>query len=231
MSLFADAEVAMLVQKATRYGKRMAAHALSRESVQCVRHDIEMVSHASFAVPRALDMLEATRTGISSHPGIGWLIRTTDNAAEYGIIEAAATRLGYKRGYCVGLAARNARARDPHPPGRRLWLCVDAARHQRQRPAVLCRLHWHEAQGGLASPAVRRILPCSPLLPAPCFALPVDYAPAYRSLLLAYGSRSPAARMAVEEALGQSRRAVVRLAAGSALSRRVQTSCTSSKVS
>lgn len=68
MSPFAEDEVAMLAQEAKRYRKRMAAHARSSESVkQCVRHGIEMVYHASFADSEALDMLEAARTGTSSH--------------------------------------------------------------------------------------------------------------------------------------------------------------------
>ena len=98
MSPFSEEEVAMLSQEAKRYGKRMAAHARSSESVkQCVRHGIEMVFHASFADEEALDMLEAAKDKHFVAPGIGWLIRTTFNAAEYGITEAVATQMGYKR--------------------------------------------------------------------------------------------------------------------------------------
>lgn len=98
MSPFAEEEVAMLAQEAKRYGKRMAAHARSSESVkQCVRHGIEMVYHASFADEEALDMLEAAKDKHFVAPGIGWLIRTTYNAAEYGITESVATTMGYKR--------------------------------------------------------------------------------------------------------------------------------------
>src|SRR3546814_18682695 len=50
MSPFAEEEVAMLAQEATRHGTRVAAHARSRESVkQCVRHGLAMCYHASFA--------------------------------------------------------------------------------------------------------------------------------------------------------------------------------------
>lgn len=98
MSPFAEDEVAMLAQEAKRYGKRMAAHARSSESVkQCVRHGIEMVYHASFADDEALDMLEAAKDKHFVAPGIGWLIRTTYHAAEYGITESVATTMGYKR--------------------------------------------------------------------------------------------------------------------------------------
>ena len=88
----------MLALEAKRYGKRIAAHARSSESVkQCVRHGIEMVYHASFADEEALDMLEAAKDKHFVAPGIGWLIRTTYNAAEYGITEEVATKMGYKR--------------------------------------------------------------------------------------------------------------------------------------
>ncbi|MFG5776967.1 amidohydrolase family protein [Comamonas sp. J-3] len=98
MSPFSEDEIAMLAQEAKRYGKRIAAHARSSESVkQCVRHGIEMVYHASFADEEALDMLEAAKDKHFVAPGIGWLIRTLYNAAEFGITEEIATTMGYKR--------------------------------------------------------------------------------------------------------------------------------------
>lgn len=98
MSPFSEEEIAMLAREAKRYGKRIAAHARSSESVkQCVRHGIEMVYHASFADEEALDMLEAAKDKHFVAPGIGWLVRTTYNASEYGITEAVATQMGYKR--------------------------------------------------------------------------------------------------------------------------------------
>jgi imidazolonepropionase-like amidohydrolase len=42
-------------------------------------------------------MLEAAKDKHFVAPGIGWLIRTTYNAAEYGITEAVATKMGYRR--------------------------------------------------------------------------------------------------------------------------------------
>lgn len=98
MSPFSEEEVAMLASEAKRYGKRVAAHARSSESVKmCVRHGIEMVYHASFADEEALDMLEANKDKHFVAPGIGWLIRTSFNAAEYGITPELAATMGYKR--------------------------------------------------------------------------------------------------------------------------------------
>lgn len=106
---FSEEEIAMLAQEAKRFGKRMAAHARSSESVkQCVRHGIEMIFHGSFADEEALDMLEAVKDRHFVAPGIGWLIRTIHNAGEWGITEAVAERMGYTRELEVATATLRA---------------------------------------------------------------------------------------------------------------------------
>ena len=95
---FSDEEVAMLASEAKRYGKRVAAHARSSESVKmCVRHGIELIFHASFADEEALDLLESAKDKHIVAPGIGWLVNTLYNAKEWGITEEVATRMGYRR--------------------------------------------------------------------------------------------------------------------------------------
>jgi len=95
---FSEEEIAMLSAEAKRAGKRVAAHARSSESVkQCVRHGFELVFHASFADEEALDMLEANKDKHFVAPGIGWLVSTLYDAEPWGISEAAATKMGYKR--------------------------------------------------------------------------------------------------------------------------------------
>jgi imidazolonepropionase-like amidohydrolase len=95
---FSDEEVAMLASEARRYGKRIAAHARSSESVKmCVRHGIELVFHASFADEEALDLLESVKHKHIVAPGIGWLVNTLYNAKEWGITEEVATQMGYRR--------------------------------------------------------------------------------------------------------------------------------------
>jgi len=97
-SPFSEKEISMLVSEAKRFGKRVAAHARSAESVkQCVRYGIEMIYHASFADEEALDMLEANKEKHFVAPGLAWLIRTTYNASEYGITPQIAEKMGYKR--------------------------------------------------------------------------------------------------------------------------------------
>lgn len=98
LSPFSEEEVAMLAAEAKRYGKRVAAHARSSESVKmCVRHGLELVFHASFADEEALDMLEANKDKHFVAPGIGWLVSTMYHASPWGITEEVATQMGYKR--------------------------------------------------------------------------------------------------------------------------------------
>lgn len=98
LSPVSEDEIVMLTTEARRYGKRVAAHARSSESVkQCVRHGIDLVFHASFADEEALDMLEANKDRHFVAPGIGWLVRTSFHAAEYGITPEVAENMGYRR--------------------------------------------------------------------------------------------------------------------------------------
>lgn len=95
---FSQEEIAMLAAEARLAGKRVAAHARSNESVKtCVQQGFELIFHASFADEEALDMLEANKDKHFVAPGIGWLVNTLYNASEYGITEAIATKMGYKR--------------------------------------------------------------------------------------------------------------------------------------
>lgn len=98
LSPVSEEEIVMLTTEARRYGKRVAAHARSSESVkQCVRHGIELVFHASFADEEALDMLEANKDRHFVAPGLGWLVRTSFHASEYGITPEVAETIGYRR--------------------------------------------------------------------------------------------------------------------------------------
>src|SRR3546814_19599283 len=77
MSPFAEEEVAMLAQEAKRYGKRVADHARSSESVkQCVRHGIELVYHARLADEEALYMLESKIGRASCRERVGPHMKT-----------------------------------------------------------------------------------------------------------------------------------------------------------
>ncbi len=95
---FSDEEIAMAASEAKRRGKKMAAHARSKESIKkCVEHGIDFVYHASFTDEEALDMLEANKDKHFVAPGLAWLINTARNAAEYGIQPGTPITEAYER--------------------------------------------------------------------------------------------------------------------------------------
>ena len=95
---FSDEEIAMCVTEAKRFGKRVAAHARSCESVkQCIRHGIEVIYHASFADDEALDLLEANKHKHFVAPGLAWLVNTSYHASEWGLTPEVTKKMGYHR--------------------------------------------------------------------------------------------------------------------------------------
>jgi len=95
---FSDEEIAMCVREAKRFGKRVAAHARSNESVkQCIRHGVEVIYHASFADEEALDQLEAAKDRHFVAPGLAWLINTSFHASEWGLTPEVTRKMGYHR--------------------------------------------------------------------------------------------------------------------------------------
>jgi imidazolonepropionase-like amidohydrolase len=93
-----EEEVAMAVKEAKARGKVLAAHARSSGSViQCVRHGIQNIYHASFANEEALDMLEAAKDRHFVAPGLAWLINTARHAGEWGIKPGSPVTIAYER--------------------------------------------------------------------------------------------------------------------------------------
>jgi imidazolonepropionase-like amidohydrolase len=93
-----EEEVAMAAKEAKARGKVLAAHARSSGSViQCVRHGIDNIYHASFANEEALDMLEAAKDRHFVAPGLAWLINTARHAGEWGIKPGSPLSIAYER--------------------------------------------------------------------------------------------------------------------------------------
>jgi imidazolonepropionase-like amidohydrolase len=93
-----EEEVAMAVREAKARGLVLAAHARSSGSVmQCVRHGIQNIYHASFANEEALDMLEANKDKHFVAPGLAWLINTARYAGEWGIKPGSPISIAYER--------------------------------------------------------------------------------------------------------------------------------------
>ena len=93
-----DEEVAVAVEEAKRRSKRVCAHARSSESVRmCIRHGIEIIYHASYADEETLDMLAAAKDKHFVAPGLAWLVRTSEDAAGFGISPDSPLGLQYAR--------------------------------------------------------------------------------------------------------------------------------------
>jgi imidazolonepropionase-like amidohydrolase len=98
MSQFTEEEIAVCVQEAKAWGKRVAAHARSSWSVkQCVKQEIEVIYHASYTDNEALDMLEAKKLEHFVAPGLAWLINTCHHASAYGLTPEVTKKMGYHR--------------------------------------------------------------------------------------------------------------------------------------
>ncbi len=98
MSQFTEEEIAVCVDEAKRWGKRVSAHARSTWSIkQCVKQGIEVIYHASFTDEEALDMLEAHKLEHFIAPGLAWLINTTHHASEWGLTPEVVKKMGYPR--------------------------------------------------------------------------------------------------------------------------------------
>lgn len=96
MSQFTEEEVRTCVEEARTWGKRVAAHARSTESIKrCVRHGIEVIYHASYTDEEALDLLEEHKFEHFVAPGLAWLINTCHHAAQWGLTPEVTRKMGY----------------------------------------------------------------------------------------------------------------------------------------
>jgi imidazolonepropionase-like amidohydrolase len=96
MSQFTEEEVAVCVDEAKRWGKRVAAHARSTWAIKtCVKLGIEVIYHASYADTEALDLLEAHKMDHHIAPGLAWLINTCHHASEWGLTPEVTRKMGY----------------------------------------------------------------------------------------------------------------------------------------
>jgi imidazolonepropionase-like amidohydrolase len=112
-----DEEVAMAVKETTLRGKRVVVHARSCASVkQALRHNIDLIYHASFTDSEALDMLEARKDSVFIAPGLSVIVRLLYDGDAYGISRAKAIAMGYEK----ELAASEKSLREMHKRGIRV---------------------------------------------------------------------------------------------------------------
>lgn len=89
-----DDELAAFVAVAKKYGKTVAAHARSSESVKmAVRHGVDCIYHCDFADEEALDMLEEAKDRVILGPAFGLV----HNATKEGNPELAAELNLYRK--------------------------------------------------------------------------------------------------------------------------------------
>jgi len=88
-----DAEVAAVAEVARAFGRRLAAHARSAESVmQCLRHGVDVIYHATWADEQARDALEAARDRVFVAPAMSVTWTRLNEAGKHGLPASEAAR-------------------------------------------------------------------------------------------------------------------------------------------
>ncbi|WP_171180098.1 amidohydrolase family protein [Ruegeria sp. HKCCD8929] len=93
-----DDELAAFMAVARKYGKTVAAHARSSESVKmAVRHGVDCIYHCDFADEEALDMLEEAKDRVILGPAFGLVHNATREGDVVGITKEVAEELNLFR--------------------------------------------------------------------------------------------------------------------------------------
>ncbi|EED14121.1 4-hydroxyphenylacetate degradation bifunctional isomerase/decarboxylase, putative [Talaromyces stipitatus ATCC 10500] len=101
-----DEETAACVDEAHRLGLRVCSHARARDAViQCARHGVDVIYHASYIDDEGMDMLEKAKRKHVVAPAINWLYTTVHEAKPYGYTLEQAEKVGYKKELEVAIRA------------------------------------------------------------------------------------------------------------------------------
>ena len=104
-TVMSEEECAMAAREAHARGLRVAAHARSSESVRmCLRHDIEIIYHASFVDDATIAALGRRRDQHFVAPGLAWLVGTAREAAAWGIAPGSALANAYEAELAAAIA-------------------------------------------------------------------------------------------------------------------------------
>ncbi|KAH7113974.1 hypothetical protein B0J13DRAFT_241657 [Dactylonectria estremocensis] len=94
---FTDEETAACVDETHKHGKRLCAHARSRDSIKmCIKHGVDVIYHASYIDDEGMDELEKAKDKYIVVPAINWLWATTYEAEAFGYTHQKAEKAGYK---------------------------------------------------------------------------------------------------------------------------------------
>ena len=95
---YMDDEVRMACEIAHEFGKQVATHSRSANSVKLsVRNGVDCIYHCEFADEEALDMMEAAKDRIFLGPAVGLLHNTVYEAAPWGITPEVVEQMGMRR--------------------------------------------------------------------------------------------------------------------------------------
>lgn len=98
MFCYSGTSAAWLKLAAHRHGLRLCAHARARDSViQCVRHGVDVIYHASYIDSVGMSMLEKAKHKHVVAPAINWLYATVHEATPFGYTFEKAEQVGYKK--------------------------------------------------------------------------------------------------------------------------------------
>ncbi|RFU79583.1 isoaspartyl dipeptidase [Trichoderma arundinaceum] len=103
---YTEEETRIATEEAHKYGKRVCSHARARDSViQCAKHDVDVIYHASFTCDEGMKLLEEKKDHIIVAPAINFLWATLYDAEAFGYSYSAAESIGYKRETEIAVAA------------------------------------------------------------------------------------------------------------------------------
>lgn len=95
---YTDEEVRMACEVAHEFGKQVATHSRSGNSVRLsVKNGVDCIYHCEFAGEEELDMMEAAKDRIFLGPAVGLLHNTCYEAEPWGITPAVVESMGMKR--------------------------------------------------------------------------------------------------------------------------------------
>ncbi|MGD9510678.1 MAG: amidohydrolase family protein [Geminicoccaceae bacterium] len=95
---YMDDEVKMACEIAHEFGKQVATHSRSANSVKLsVRNGVDCIYHCEFADAEALDMMEEAKDRIFLGPAVGLLHNTVYEAEPWGITPELVEQMGMRR--------------------------------------------------------------------------------------------------------------------------------------
>lgn len=104
-TVMSEEECAIAAREAHARGLRVCAHARSSESVRmCLRHDIEIIYHASFIDDATIAALGRRRDQHFVAPGLAWLVGTAREAGAWGIAPGSPLANAYEAELAAAVA-------------------------------------------------------------------------------------------------------------------------------